>query len=328
VNILLVSAELPSFVARDLKILRERHNVVVRYIHHANPISFLSDIHTLWQSDLLYVWFASIFALPLVIAARLLGKRIVTVVGGYEAANEPEIEYGSARSPIRRWLVRWILVLSDQVLAVSRASEKEIRRNLAIAPDKIQLLYHGFEDVLIEGQVPKDQMVVDVGRVTDSTWKKKGIYDFVLAAEAMPDIQFMQIGRVRIDVAAKLGRPLPENLTFVGQVPFEQLGQYLSGAKVYVQLSRHESFGCSVAEAMLFRCIPVVSNAAALPEVVGDCGIIIKSREMSEIAAAIRRALAMPDTEGDRARQSILTHFPYERRRDGLLKIIGELCAR
>lgn len=325
-NILFVSSDLPSFAARDLKILRERHNVVVRFIHHANPLRFLGDVHTLWKSDLLFVWFASIYTLPLVIAARLLGKRVVTVVGGYEAANEPEIEYGSARSPFLRKLVRWILVMSDQILAVSRDSEREIRRNLVLAPNKIQVLYHGFEDIPVEGHTPRDPMVINVGHVSDETWKKKGIYDLILTAEQMPDIQFVQIGGLGINVAAKFGRPLPRNLKFVGQVPFEQLGQYLSTAKVYVQLSRHESFGCSVAEAMLYRCIPVVSKAAALPEVVGDCGVIIESREMSNVVDAVRGALAMPDTEGDRARQRIRAHFPYERRRDALLQVINTLA--
>ncbi len=327
-NILLVSSELAPFVARDLKILRERHNVVVRFIHHANPFRFLGDVHTLWTSDLLFVWFASVFALPLVIAARLLGKRIVTVVGGYEAANEPEIGYGSARSPLLRTLVRWILVLSDQILAVSQSSELQIQRNLAVASNKIRMVHHGFEHISLDTDCPKTPRVINVGRVSDETWKIKGIYDFVLAAEQMPDIRFVHIGSQLINVAAKLGRPLPPNLEFIGQVPFEQLGQYLSTAKVYLQLSRHESFGCSVAEAMLFRCIPVISNAAALPEVVGDCGIIVKSRETSDVVDAVRRALAMPDTEGDRARQRVRAHFSYERRRDALLQVINMLAPK
>ncbi len=325
-NILFVSPDLPSFVARDLKILRERHNVVVRFVRHVNPLRFLGDLHALWKSDLLFVWFASIYALPLVIAARLLGKRVVTVVGGYEAANKPEIGYGSARSPFRRTLVRWILVLADQVLAVSRSSELQIQRNLAVASNKIRMLHHGFEHISFDTDYPKTPKVINVGQVSDETWKTKGIYDFVVTAEQMLDIQFIHIGSLRINVAAKLGRPQPPNLTLIGQVPFEHVGRYLSTAKVYLQLSRHESFGCSVAEAMLCRCIPVVSNAAALPEVVGDCGIIIESRETSDVVDAVRRALAMPDTEGDRARQRVRAHFSYERRRDALLQVINMLA--
>ncbi len=327
-NILLVSPNLSSFVARDLKILRERHNVVVRFVNHVNPFRFLGDIRTLWKSDLLFVWFASIYTFPLVIAARLLGKRIVTVVGGYEAANKPELGYGSARSRFLRTLVRRILAMSDQVLAVSRSSELHIQRNLAVASSKIRMLYHGFEDITFNTDDPKTPKVVNVGQLSDETWKIKGIYDFILVAEQMPDIEFIHIGGLRINVTAKLGRPLPPNLRFIGQVPFEQLGQYLSTAKVYLQLSRHESFGCSVAEAMLFRCIPVVSNAAALPEIVGDCGIIIESREAPDVVDAVRRALAMPESEGDRARQRVRAHFSYERRRDALLQVINMLAPK
>jgi glycosyltransferase involved in cell wall biosynthesis len=97
---------------------------------------------------------------------------------------------------------------------------------------------------------------------------------------------------------------------------------------VYVQLSRHESFGCSVAEAMLCRCIPVVSNAAALPEVVGDCGIVIESRKTPDVVDAVRRALAMPNSEGERARERILNHFPYELRRDKLQETVELLTAK
>jgi glycosyltransferase involved in cell wall biosynthesis len=327
VNILFVSAGLPSFVARDLKILRERHNVIVRFDHHVNPFRFLGDVCALRKSDLLFVWFASIFALPLVIAARLLGKRIVTVVGGYEAANEPEIEYGSARSPFRRMLVRWILVLSDLVLAVSHASESEIRRNLDIAADKIRMLYHGFEQIPAGGQALKDPVVINVGGVSEETWLRKGIYDLVLTAEQMPDVRFVQIGSLRIDIASKLGRPVPPNLAFTGRASSEQLEKHLSTAKVYLQLSRHEGFGCSVAEAMLYGCIPVVSNAAALPEVVGDCGIVLESRDSGVVGNAVRQALAMPNNEGERARERILKHFPYKLRRDELLNVIEMLTA-
>jgi glycosyltransferase involved in cell wall biosynthesis len=234
VNILLVSPNLSSFVARDLKILRERHNVVVRFINHVNPFRFLGDVRTLWKSDLLFVWFASIYTLPLVIAARLLGKRIVTVVGGYEAASEPELGYGSARSLFLRTPVRWILAMSDQVLAVSQSSELHVQRNLGVASSKIRILYHGFEDISFDTDDPKTPEVVNIGQLSDETWKIKGIYDFILVAEQMPDIQFIHIGGLRINVTTKLGRPLPPNLRFIGQIPFEQLGQYLSTANVYM----------------------------------------------------------------------------------------------
>jgi len=328
VNILLVCPELASFIARDLKILRERHQVAVRFVHHANPIRFLGDLRALWNCDLLFVWFASVYTLPLLLAARLVGKRIVTVVGGYEAVNKPEINYGSARSPVLRTLVRRILALSDRVLAVSHHSQREIKENLDVAPDKTQMIYHGFEDTASCRQEHKTAIVLGVGRISEETWMRKGFRDFVLMAEQVPDIQFVHVGSLQVNVASKLGRRPPANLNLAGRLSSDQLEHYMASAKVFLQLSRHEGFGCAVAEAMLWRCIPVVSNAAALPEVVGDCGIIVDSRDPETVAEALKRALAMPDSAGERARERILSHFPYQRRRDELLKIIDTLTTQ
>jgi glycosyltransferase involved in cell wall biosynthesis len=317
---------LASFVSRDLKILREKHTVCSRNIRHRNPIRLLADLWHVINSDLVFLWFASIYALPLVIVARLFRKNIIVVVGGYEAVNLPEIAYGSARSPMRRRLVTFMLRCSTRVIAVSKSSMNAIISNLRIKPDQIVMLYHGFEDIAPSGVLAKDVIVVNVGQVTEETWLVKGIYDFIQTADAMPDVRFLQIGRIAVDIDRKLGRTAAPNLITKGEVPFEELVRYLGPAKVYLQLSRHESFGCSVAEAMLFQCIPVVTNAYALPEVVGDCGIVLGSAKIDEVVFAVRKALAMPASEGVRARERILQHFPYQQRRDALLNLL-ELVA-
>ncbi len=88
-------------------------------------------------------------------------------------------------------------------------------------------------------------------------------------------------------------------------------------AAVYVQASRHEGFGLAVAEAMLAGCVPVVMNVTAMPEVVGDAGVLIESQEPDAVAAGIRRALELGPDAARRARERILTSFPMESRRDG-----------
>ena len=57
---------------------------------------------------------------------------------------------------------------------------------------------------------------------------------------------------------------------------------------MYVQASRHEGFGLAVAEAMLAGCVPVVMNVTAMPEVVGDAGVLIESQEPAAVADGVR----------------------------------------
>jgi glycosyltransferase involved in cell wall biosynthesis len=112
----------------------------------------------------------------------------------------------------------------------------------------------------------------------------------------------------------------------VGQVPHEDLGEWLATAKVYVQFSRHESFGCAVADAMLYECIPVVSAVYGLPEVVGDCGIMVKGYDLEELREAVSRALEKSTAEGERCREQIEREFPLSVRAEELRKIVEEIA--
>ena len=81
----------------------------------------------------------------------------------------------------------------------------------------------------------------------------------------------------------------------------------------------------AVAEAMLAGCVPVVTRAGALPEVVGDTGVYVKSAEPGDVAAGVRRALELSAEARQRARERVLACFPLERRREGLQRIVAEL---
>ena len=321
-KILLAYPTRSSFIARDIKILATKHEVSEHSYYSLAPANLLRGFLAVKSCDLLYLWFASIRALPLVLFARMLGKPVITVVGGYEAANCPEINYGNARNWRQRIPTRWILGLSQLILAVSRASSEAIIKNLKVAPQKVHLLYHGFEDFARDDNSVKTPVILTVGRADSSGWIRKGIREFFLAAEQMPEHSFVYVGGVDIDIPEILGRPMAPNITLVGAVPFETIGDYYGVAKVYLQASHHESFGCSVAEAMLYRCIPVVRDAYALPEVVGNTGVTFSGDSIAAVVQALTTALKMDAGEGERARLRVLNEFSYDKRKSDLLALI------
>jgi hypothetical protein len=75
---------------------------------------------------------------------------------------------------------------------------------------------------------------------------------------------------------------------------------------------------------MLAGCVPVVMNVTAMPEVVGDAGVLIGSQEPGEVADGVKRALELGPDAALRARERILTAFPMERRREGILQVVQD----
>ena len=68
-------------------------------------------------------------------------------------------------------------------------------------------------------------------------------------------------------------------------------------------------------------------NVTAMPEVVGDAGVLIESQRSEEVAAGVRRALELGADANRSARERILTAFPMDRRRDGILRVVEEALA-
>src|SRR5262249_9764122 len=168
----------------------------------------------------------------------------------------------------------------------------------------------------------KENLVITVSDVAQDTLYRKGLIPFVRAAVIVPDVPFVLIGEWRDRSIHKLRDMAPPNVSFTGWVSPDKLHAYMSRARVYVQASQHEGFGLAVAEAMLHECVPVVTRAGALPEVVGNAGLYTDSAEPGPLAATIRKGLDMRIDLGKRAYERIAREFPLGRRRQGLERVI------
>jgi hypothetical protein len=62
----------------------------------------------------------------------------------------------------------------------------------------------------------------------------------------------------------------------------------------------------------------------AMPEVVSDAGVLIESQEPVDVADGVRRALELGPAAARGARERILSAFPMERRRDGILQVVHD----
>jgi glycosyltransferase involved in cell wall biosynthesis len=320
-RILYVHSRKASFVAIDREILAERHEIEDLYQpgRVPNPIAVVGGV---LRADLVFGWFASWHTFFPITIAWLLRKPSVMIVGGFDTANMPDIGYGYQRGGVRRWASRWIMRRAGRLITNSRYSMSEIERNTSIPPARVTVVHHGVPDPFGESSAEKERMALTVGAIDRSTLVQKGQLPFVQAARELPDVRFVFAGKWLDDAVEELKAAAPENVDLTGWLSDDELQDRFRRATVYVQASRHEGFGLAVAEAMLAGCVPVVMDVTAMPEVVGDAGVLISSQDAAAVAAGVRRALDLGPEGGRRARERILSEFPMERRRKGVLAVV------
>lgn len=324
-RILLAYSNLARFVRIDRDILADEYELA-EYAQPGpwpRPVEIVREVR---RADAVVVWFASWHAwLPLLVG-RVFRRRSLLIVGGFDTAAMPEIGYGYQQGGIRRVLARTCMRLATRLVTNSGYSRDELRRNAGF---EAAVVHHGVPDPF--GSLPdgrRERMALTVSNVARLSLERKGLRPFVETGARVPDVELVVVGRWLDDAAELLrGRAAP-NVRLAGAVSDEELDDLYRRASVYVQASRHEGFGMSLAEAMLGGCIPVVTGAGALPEVVGETGVRIDSAEPEQIADGILRALELGPEARAAARERIVSSFPLAARRDGLLREIELLRVR
>jgi glycosyltransferase involved in cell wall biosynthesis len=322
-RILFVHSRKASFVAIDREILARRYEIEDLYQpgRLPNPVAVVGGV---LRADLVFGWFASWHTFFPITLAWLLRKPSVLVIGGFDTANMPDIAYGHQRGGLRRWASRWIMRRARRLITNSNYSLTEIERNTPIPATRVAVVHHGVPDPFGDAAGAKQREALTVGAVDHTTLVQKGQISFVHAAAELPDVSFVFAGKWLDGAIDRLRADAPPNVEFTGWLPDADLRARYRRAAVYVQASRHEGFGLAVAEAMLAGCVPVVMNATAMPEVVGDAGVLIESQRPGDVASAVRRALELGPDAGRRARERILATFPIQKRSEGILRVVEE----
>ena len=327
-RILYVHSRLNTFTRIDRDALEERHEVV-DYLQEG----FRPRPAELWRKvgecDAIVGWFASWHTALALRFARMRKKPSLLIFGGFDTAAMPEISYGSQRGGVRRGLVRSTAKLATRLVTNSESSLREIAENVGIDTERVEVVYHGIPDRFadVDPAAARERMALTVGAVYDVNLLRKGHGPFCEAAANEPEVEWVLAGEWWDDTGKELQAKAPGNLRVTGYLSDDDLDDLFRRAGVYVQASLHEGFGMSLAEAMLAGAVPVVTAAGALPEVVGDSGVVLKDATAKSIAAGVAEALALGPEAHVAARERVRTEFPYEKRRDGILRELDHALA-
>jgi glycosyltransferase involved in cell wall biosynthesis len=136
-----------------------------------------------------------------------------------------------------------------------------------------------------------------VGRVVANKCQHELVQAFALYAKTFdPDARLVLIGDTKVreyvefvqEEAGRLG--IADRVVLLGKVSDNRLAAAFRGAGVFVSLSEHEGFGVPILEAMAAELPVVAYGAAAVPEVMGGAGILLRDKA-PEVVAATAQAL-------------------------------------
>jgi glycosyltransferase involved in cell wall biosynthesis len=113
-----------------------------------------------------------------------------------------------------------------------------------------------------------------------------------------------------------------------GRIEDAELLAYYRTAHLYLSLSEHEGFGVPLVEAMWFDVPVLAYRSAAVPETLGDAGLLFDDKEDLRAVAALAKLLTRDDAsvrrrlvEAGRARREAFTPASIEH-------VLEELIAR
>lgn len=329
-RVLFVHARLWPYVEKDLRILQECYEVR-ELLFSGTRRSLPALARGVRWADITFCWFAKLHGFYTVLLSRAFGKKSIVVTGGDDVANRDinGYKYGLCAHPLKRLFPETTCVFADRLLAVSQSNRVEVIENLGIAPQKVTVVYHGFDPGVYcrAVGVQKDGTAgIVIAQINRENWFVKRPDLFVQAASHLPHVLFKVVGPVEDPTWDSRIRALaPSNVRFVGERLGQEYVDELARTTVLVQPSEWESFGSSIAEGMLCECAPVIFSVGALPEVVGDCGVYVQERTPEALARGISEALQRPEL-GPRARQRIIDEFPLEKRRQAILDIVEQMA--
>lgn len=166
-----------------------------------------------------------------------------------------------------------------------------------------------------------DPTILTVGVVNDSQkFHIKGFDTFIEVARKLPQYEFVIVGLDKEKLKEKIGQPIP-NLKMVKKIPDKELTQYYEKSSIYCQFSRVESFGVALLESMVFECYPMVTDAGALKEVIGNTGTVVK-RNAEKIAVEIKEVIETDSGTSVKAKHQAKNLFNKYKRHIELIKAV------
>ena len=188
-------------------------------------------------------------------------------------------------------------------------------------------------EVYVPNGARSDEIIYSVGWLNGANAVRKGMPEIIRAApfvrKARPNVRFVISGG-KGSYYPELARLVKEVnaedcVVFTDAVSKEEKIRWMQRCAMYLQPTRFEGFGLAILEAMSCGAPVVSCPAGAVPEVVGDTGVLVPSGSPEAVADAVIELLENRDKRkflGEQARLRARNLFSFERRKEAIRVVL------
>lgn len=270
------------------------------------------------------------------LVGKLTHKPFVIILGGTDSVVIPSINYGILSKGLIGKFARWSYKLTSQFAPVhesliysqntycEEAQFQGVKHYVPGIKADFTVIHNGYDAEKFTrrpvARIKNSFITVAFDLHRPHLLKLKGVDLILSIAPSFPDCHFTIVGLSN-------ATSCPNNVTLLPAINQEALVEALSKHEFYFQLSLSEGFPNALCEAMLCNCIPIVSNVASMPEIVGDAGFLLMKRDATMLKALISNEVLNCDKHvlADRARKNILENYPLTKREERFHTLIETL---
>ena len=283
------------FPSNELRAL----GVDIRVLAFEHPVRAAEQL-ALWLSikppALVHFHFVRAYS-PLVAVAKLVGAHVavhehITLIS---PENAPALR--AATKAMRSRALNW---LADQRLAVSQHVRESVIAADGVAPERAWVIENGIDvdrfanvdgsGVARELALGDAPLVACVARFSSD----KGVESAIRAVPFFPlGTQLALVGEGKEE---RRFRGIAQELGVAARVRFlglrNDVERVLAAARVVIVPSHwDEAFGLAVVEGMASAKPVIVTRSGAMPEIVGDAGLVVPKKDPAALGAAVTRVL-------------------------------------